>query len=82
MIYVFMALYAEAKPLIEKLELKKINSRFTELRNREEVVLSSQLVRSVDAAQSVIAPELVPGSEAVLDVRGLHLDPRLVAHPL
>lgn len=28
MIYVFMALYAEAKPLIEKLELKKINSRF------------------------------------------------------
>lgn len=28
MIYIFMALYAEAKPLIEKLDLKKINSRF------------------------------------------------------
>ena len=28
MIYVFMALYAEAKPLIEKLDLKKINSKF------------------------------------------------------
>ena len=28
MIYVFMALYVEAKPLIEKLDLKKINSRF------------------------------------------------------
>ena len=28
MIYIFMALYAEAKPLIKKLDLKKINSRF------------------------------------------------------
>ena len=28
MIYIFMALYVEAKPLIEKLDLKKINSRF------------------------------------------------------
>ena len=54
MIYVFMALYAEAKPLIEKLELKKINSRFKFIQYESpEICLTITGVGSIAASTAV-----------------------------
>ena len=54
MIYVFMALYAEAKPLIEKLDLKKINSRFKFIQYESpEICLTITGVGSIAASTAV-----------------------------
>ena len=54
MIYVFMALYAEAKPLIEKLDLKKNNSRFKFIQYESpEICLTITGVGSIAASTAV-----------------------------